>query len=559
MVNALDWRFVAAWLATLTLIWTTYAFAHRAIVESMERDLQERIETHTLLFEDQASRALDGVVSRMEAVAELSAGQELSERQKFSQRLQDLILDDTVVRSLSLIDAQGYIVVSSNLSSVGQRVAKSVLESIGPPPFQARKGVRFSSSLVQRDLTEPPREHLIEGASQSIWLGQIDARNTDLTAHRWIVAINSGFFRNFWDTAIRTNDVQVGLFSYAGQPLVTLGQGPGLTVGLAEAIENSLRIREKGEVNAKAFNDWIIRYRASIRHAVAFVMLVDRTVQLQKQVDRTSVLRMSALAGSLLATAVIWLFYRSFRRYHRFAWANKILRQHAHTDALTGLANRRAFDELVPQELTRSGSLGLPFSLLILDLDHFKKINDRFGHPAGDAVLQEVGRRWQGVIRSDDLIARIGGDEFCVVLPATGVQQARAVALKLLENTRRKAVAAPSVAPLLKINVSIGLVAFDACPDDLDVATLLRAADAALYRAKENRRNQIAAAVFPRKQGGSLSFIEFGQVKTVEASEDDTQWVYADLNQTNDEKSAAEGRKQEASLIAEGAPREPIS
>lgn len=527
-VAAVDWRFVAAWLATLTMIWVTYAFAHRAVVENMERDLRQRLETDTLVLEDHASRALDGVVSNLEAVAALSDSQELANKEKFSRRLRDLLFDDTVVRSLSLVDAQGFVVVSSNLSNVGQRVTQTVLASLGPLPLQPRKGVRFTSSEGQRDVTDPLTVSPAGDAAQMLWLAHIDAGTSDLVAHRWIATINSGFFQNFWSAATPGNDFQLGLFDYNGQRLVSLGRGPADTGLWARGLQAALQVRESGEVAVDGLEDWLVRYRASARHPLVFAMFVDRTLRLEEQFDRTSALRFSALGGSLLASMVIGLFYLGSRRHHRYAWANKQLRQQAHTDALTGLANRRAFDEFVPQELTRAGALGLPLSLLVMDLDHFKIINDRFGHAEGDAVLKEMAKRWQTLLRSSDLIARIGGEEFCVMLPGTGIRQAETVALKLLEETRRKDVAVPGLAPLVPVTVSIGLIGFDACPADADVDTLLKVADSALYRAKVSGRNQAVAVSLYGEHEDRMKFHLLGDKEETIVQIDGSAWLRPD-------------------------------
>ena len=522
IVVSVDWRFVALWLTTLAIIWASYAIAHRTIVDNMERNLEQRLETDTLVLEDHASRVLDGVVSRLEAVAELSDIQDLAHTEKFSQQLRDLLFDDTVVRSLSLVDPQGVIVVSSNRGNIGKSVTQPVWDSLSEAEDQHRKGVHFTSALAQRDLADTPVQAVTDGASQTVWLGHIDAKTLALAGHRWVVAINSGVFQNFWSAATRRNDFQVGLYSYTRQRLVGLGKGPAASALVSKGIEASLQVRENGKVVVDELKGWLIRYRASTRHPVVFVMFVDRASQLQEQLDRTSALRWSALVGSLVASLVIGLFYLGSRRYHQFAWTNKQLRQEAHTDAMTGLANRRAFDDLVPLELTRASALGLPLSLMILDLDHFKSINDRFGHPAGDAVLKEMAGRWQALLRSNDLIARIGGEEFCVVLPGTGSDRAEAVALKLLEETRRAAVVVPHLASLLPVTVSIGLLGFDICPVDAQLANLFMTVDSALYRAKTNGRDRVVRVSLHGKLQDRMRYRDLSQAQADELAFDDT-------------------------------------
>ncbi len=155
----------------------------------------------------------------------------------------------------------------------------------------------------------------------------------------------------------------------------------------------------------------------------------------------------------------------------------------ARTDALTGLPNRRGFRELLDLELERARRAGQPTSLLIGDVDHFKDVNDRLGHHAGDAVLQRVAALLREGLRQIDLPARIGGEELAVILPGTDAEGAYLVAERL-RAALRDAFADASV----PITISFGLAAH---PADAETASsLVRAADEALYGAKESGRNR---------------------------------------------------------------------
>jgi diguanylate cyclase (GGDEF)-like protein len=131
----------------------------------------------------------------------------------------------------------------------------------------------------------------------------------------------------------------------------------------------------------------------------------------------------------------------------------------------------------------------------MLDVDHFKRINDTRGHGTGDVVLQTLARLWSRELRSSDMLARLGGEEFCVVLPRTGAEAARRIAEKL-----RAVIAAVPVetdpdssgGDDIAVTVSVG-VSTAADPASANIETLLEQADAALYRAKNNGRNQVAA------------------------------------------------------------------
>ena len=160
------------------------------------------------------------------------------------------------------------------------------------------------------------------------------------------------------------------------------------------------------------------------------------------------------------------------------------------TDGLTGLWNRRLFDLRMNEELQRAIRFQEPFGLLLVDLDHFKSVNDRFGHQAGDAVLVELARRLTDATREVDVVTRFGGEEFALVLPKTPVQGTRRLADKVREVVADEPFAAGNVS--IPVTVSVGAAAY---PDHgLSTADLLAAADAALYRAKENGRNRVQEA-----------------------------------------------------------------
>jgi len=158
-------------------------------------------------------------------------------------------------------------------------------------------------------------------------------------------------------------------------------------------------------------------------------------------------------------------------------------------DALTGLLNRRAFLDAVDRERARADRHALPFSLMLLDLDHFKAVNDSRGHAAGDAVLKGTARVLLGVARRSDIVARWGGEEFVVALPQTGEAGARIAA----ERVRRAIAEAQHIGPngeALRVTASIGV---SSAEDTWAVETIIAAADTAMYSAKARGRNRVEA------------------------------------------------------------------
>ena len=164
----------------------------------------------------------------------------------------------------------------------------------------------------------------------------------------------------------------------------------------------------------------------------------------------------------------------------------------ARRESLTGCFNRRAFYELFDREVDRSRRLGEGLALLFIDLDHFKAVNDRFGHAAGDRVLQQFAMRLQGAVRETDLLARWGGEEFLVLLPHTDPAAARALAERVRRTIAERPFPDTGGQGPVAVTVSVGTAGTTAFPIEPDV--LLAAANEACRRAKAGGRNRIEHA-----------------------------------------------------------------
>lgn len=170
--------------------------------------------------------------------------------------------------------------------------------------------------------------------------------------------------------------------------------------------------------------------------------------------------------------------------------ANVRLEMLATTDPLTGLANRRAFDAALAREAALAGRDGRQLSVVVLDVDHFKSFNDSFGHPAGDEMLARLADAVCGCCRTTDVPARLGGEEFAVLLPVTDLDGAAALA-------ERMRTAVEGLAwPLRPVTVSAGVAAL---ADGGDGTDLVQAADRALYQAKATGRNRVAVGNIPTR------------------------------------------------------------
>jgi two-component system, cell cycle response regulator len=182
---------------------------------------------------------------------------------------------------------------------------------------------------------------------------------------------------------------------------------------------------------------------------------------------------------------------RSLRYASKLGDTLEALRKLATRDELTGLLNRREFERLVADEEERARRFGRTFGLILVDLDHFKRINDTHGHPAGDAVLRLAAQRLSMQLRSVDRIARYGGEEFVVMVTEVNGRVAGEVARRLVDAMNASPFSLPDGLEL-KVTASAGSAA---TPEDgVDLKTLVAAADKALYTAKAQGRNRAVMA-----------------------------------------------------------------
>ncbi|HEY3594784.1 MAG TPA: diguanylate cyclase, partial [Polyangiaceae bacterium] len=172
---------------------------------------------------------------------------------------------------------------------------------------------------------------------------------------------------------------------------------------------------------------------------------------------------------------------------------NRTLREEAEKDKLTGVWNRARFDSYIDEQFRAAVREGSHLSLLFCDIDHFKKVNDTYGHPVGDRVLSRVSGLLCERLRQRDLVARYGGEEFVLILPNTPAPGARIVAERIRERIETTAVELDNGSHL-KVTLSIGVATLARQMDYDSTATLVYAADQALYEAKRSGRNRVVEA-----------------------------------------------------------------
>jgi len=165
-------------------------------------------------------------------------------------------------------------------------------------------------------------------------------------------------------------------------------------------------------------------------------------------------------------------------------------RRESTTDPLTGLYNRRAFEDCLQHTIGLNRLFGYPATMMLIDIDHFKQVNDTYGHAVGDVVLKAVAEQIVRVCkRRSDFAARYGGEEFAVILRETTLREAQRIAQQLAEQIRRHAIPIPDAEPI-RVTVSIGVSELG---DHESAEEWFRRTDAQLYQAKQAGRNRVAA------------------------------------------------------------------
>jgi diguanylate cyclase (GGDEF)-like protein len=237
-----------------------------------------------------------------------------------------------------------------------------------------------------------------------------------------------------------------------------------------------------------------------VRGGISVAFPIDGAEAGKARARRVTFLLFLATLGALVAA--VWKLVAGLQR--RLAIAEERIRDMAMTDELTGLRNRRHILHRLAEEVSRSRRTGRPLSLFMLDVDHFKRVNDQHGHDAGDAVLRSVAAMVVRALRTVDLVARYGGEEFLVLLPETDSAGAALIAERIRSwiETMRVDLRGQEIG----VTASIGAATLDPADSGTgDEELLVKRADAALYRAKAAGRNQIVWAPGDAPQGSRAS------------------------------------------------------
>jgi diguanylate cyclase (GGDEF)-like protein len=192
----------------------------------------------------------------------------------------------------------------------------------------------------------------------------------------------------------------------------------------------------------------------------------------------------------IINVVVLTLVIFRERMKERLKFENTLLKM-ANTDELTGLCNRRRFEELLQWEFRKLERYHRQSCILLFDLDHFKNVNDTYGHQAGDNVLAAVAQKCKNELRKSDILGRYGGEEFIALLPDTDLESALKVAEKLRWTIETTSI--PTIEGTICLTISIGVASFGDM-DELSIDQAIKYADDSLYLAKRSGRNQIFCA-----------------------------------------------------------------
>ena len=619
--------FAVSLISALAVIWSVYFVGTRYVQDSAIRALKQQVQSETVILEDHLSRSLDVVTARLRFVAAFANVQSLKDERLRADRLYELIQEDRVVRSLSLVDDSGRIVASSNTRNLGVSIPSGELPDVATKGYRSNS-VSFGNVYEHRDIFEI-NSGAPANSSLRFWLASMPV-NVGGRIYHWVATVNMGLFENLWQRIDQDTNTEIAVYDYQGKRISAHhGDITKTTHGFgAELLENVSRA-DLGYFESLLNPDLLSAYRSSTVHPAILTVVGDKSRLIATLKDDRNQAKFYTIAGSLLVLLFMAGLFRWYVSYEKsltelanqitatgahlmisessrdgkILWANPLFLQttgyqlseikgenhrifnsglyphsfysemwshisrgdiwsgtfrnrnkageffwvkttvipfldpwkkvsryvalytditesirtseqvdrerslrkelskknrelaiNANTDPLTGVSNRRAFDEFRKTAIEQVCKKTQPISVLMLDLDKFKNVNDTYGHAAGDQVLQEVTRRWSQQIRNSDILARFGGEEFTILLPQTTKAQAELVAEKCKDVTSGTPITidlGDQKQLTFVVKVSIGLASTDRIINEAGLDMLMKQADDALYQAKRKGRNRV--------------------------------------------------------------------
>jgi diguanylate cyclase (GGDEF)-like protein len=364
------------------------------------------------------------------------------------------------------------------------------------PSEDPHKGVKVNDRDYFKGVqANPPRQLFIsvpvQGRASGRWVVPVAARFSQPShgVSTILIGIETELFdRAFRD--IRTDrDPMISLVRRDGILLVRSATRPlelGISVAQSPVFTQGLKVSPQGVLpTTSAATDHIPRLLAyGVMSNYPLVVVAGESIE---AIEAPTWRKIRIVAGLLLTIMLVTLFrsWRSLKLLAALRASQEELARLAGIDELTGLKNRRQFLDVCAEEIARAKRYGQPLAFLEIDLDFFKRINDAYGHPAGDAVLQAFARVGEQCLRDVDSFGRLGGEEFGILLPNTDAEGALRLAERIVAATAACEVASSEVN--LRFTVSVGSTELG--PDDSSFEPVFARADKALYEAKAGGRN----------------------------------------------------------------------
>jgi len=387
---------------------------------------------------------------------------------------------DTLQRLYGLMTSLASALPAIHEMGLTDKDGNAIVKSLVPHPvglnYRERDYFRFLSSHDTRDVfIGQPVKSKIDGSVNITVSRRINARDGSF-AGIVVTSVSMNFFRKLFETVQLKSGGFISLVADNGMLLASSPDsfGDGELAALAAAPAGALEYRSP--------KDSLDRVGASSRlpHYPMTVTVAQNSSAVLSEWYGQLRVHGAIVLGILMVIGVLG---------YRVDQANRATRLQALSDALTGLANRRCFNETIEREFQRASRNGRPLSLIMVDIDLFKTFNDQYGHPAGDACLRAISAAVQGVLRRPgDMAARYGGEELAILLPETDIAGAVRIAGDMQAAIRALAIR-HEAGPLGVVTLSAGVASW--CPGRLTAtpAWLVEAADAALYEAKALGRN----------------------------------------------------------------------
>lgn len=468
------------------------------LLRDSERHTIVANETAQLLTQSQvAARVLEmEIEAANQALEMLLTGlpqwqQRPENRQRATQHLERVLDILPGTRSFTVLDGNGVVQLSTVPTLVGGNYAHR-------PFFQE------IVQTVHNDITRVfiSRPYL---TTNRTWAVNVSRAMLDDGQLRGVVVatLDPTFFRNLMNELRYADDMVVGLVHDSGQPYVASSHPSTSTADMLEHLAEAYAEQSVSSTNVSILPEHLhistnIRPNGtgSIHHSFTAIAMRDtRQVLRTWQQQNRSIGLLFGVA--MLASVLALVAYQQWARRMQQAaeQAEAALRNMAFHDPLTQALNRRAFTHAVEKELQRmqraSGCTALP----MLDVDHFKSINDRFGHDVGDQVLQTLVQTLQQQLREIDLLGRLGGEEFAVLLPLTNLDGAVQLAERLRAAVADITLPLPAAAPDgIRFTISVGVTLLQTASTHESIDTALKRTDQAMYQAKTAGRNRVCIA-----------------------------------------------------------------